>query len=40
MKKLMRNKLLLVIVCAIIVLLIAGIAALIYINGQIGRAHV
>lgn len=29
----MRNKLLLVIVCAIIVLLIAGIAALIYING-------
>lgn len=33
MKKLMRNKLLLVIVCAIIVLLIAGIAALIYING-------
>ncbi len=33
MKKLMRNKLLLVIVCTIIVLLIAGIAALIYING-------
>ena len=29
----MRNKLLLVIVCTIIVLLIAGIAALIYING-------